>query len=239
MHMKKSFDLLHLDPHLLLVSKPSGMLSIPGRGQSAPSLSDLLRKEFPELFVVHRIDRETSGVVLFARNAEAHRMLSMQFQEKKVSKTYYALCAGQLWPEAGEISAPIGENPAKAGSQMVRADGKESLTRYQCTERWRFAGRVLFYPETGRTHQIRVHARHIGHPLLGDELYGQGPVYLSSFKKAYKQTSEDERPVLSRLALHAQSISFVHPSSGVQISVDAPLPPELELMEKLLSKYSR
>lgn len=237
--MKNSYSLLHQDPHLLIVSKPSGMLSIPGRGQTNPSLSDLLRRDFSELFVVHRIDRETSGLVIFARTAEAHRSLSIQFQEKRVSKTYMALCAGQLWPEAGEISVPIGENPAKAGTQMVRADGKESLTRYQCTERWRFASRVLFYPETGRTHQIRVHARHIGHPLLGDELYGQGAVYLSSIKRAYKHSAEDERPVLSRLALHAQAISFLHPSSGVHISVKAPLPPELELMEKLLGKYSR
>ncbi len=237
--MKNSYSLLHLDPHLLVVSKPSGMLTIPGRGQTDPALSDLLRRDYSELFVVHRIDRETSGLVLFARTAEAHRSLSIQFQEKRVSKTYLALCAGQLWPESGEISAPIGENPARTGTMMVRSDGKESLTRYQCAERWRFASRVLFYPETGRTHQIRVHARHIGHPLLGDELYGQGAVFLSSIKKAYKPSAEAERPVLSRLALHAHSISFVHPSSGDHLSVEAPLPPELELMEKLLGKYSR
>jgi RluA family pseudouridine synthase len=202
-----SLKILHQDEDLVAVDKPAGQLVIPGRGETAgPALNFLLEQALGQkIFIVHRIDRETSGLVLFAKNPEAHRALSLQFEKRETQKLYLAVVEGKP-PEEGRIDLPLKEfgsgrmGPAAAG-------GKESLTEYWSKEELRGATLVETRIRTGRRHQIRAHFYAIGHPVLGDTLYGKS------------------RPVgnAGRLMLHAHSLTFEIPSGGT-LSLKADLP---------------
>jgi 23S rRNA pseudouridine1911/1915/1917 synthase len=232
-------EIIQTTDHWIAINKPAGMLSIPDREQSQPSLKDMLQQRFGSIFTVHRLDRDTSGVIVFARTEEAHKFLSKQFEERSTEKYYLGLVQGVPSPPAGSIDAPIAEHPAKNGSMTVHKKGKPSLTDYETLESFGLYAWMQFRIHTGRTHQIRVHAKHIAHPIVCDPLYGNGsPVLLSSLKKNYKlsQREEAERPLLARLALHAHRLQFTDPG-GSLVALEAPLPKDLRALLQQLRKW--
>jgi 23S rRNA pseudouridine955/2504/2580 synthase/23S rRNA pseudouridine1911/1915/1917 synthase len=228
--------------HLVALSKPSGMLTLPDRFDAAlPSLKQWLESRYPRIFVVHRIDRDTSGLIVFAKDAETHQYLSQLFESREVEKTYLGLVHGTPSEQEGTYDAPIGEHPVVKGKMAVVRKGKPSITHYTVLESLGKFSWVRFRIETGRTHQIRVHMANAGHPLVADPLYGNGqPLLLSSIKHRYKlsKTEEEERPLLARLALHASTLSFSAPD-GTLIKLEAPLPKDLDATLKQLRKWVR
>ncbi|RYD52985.1 MAG: RluA family pseudouridine synthase [Sphingobacteriales bacterium] len=234
--------ILHEDDDLIFVDKPAGLLAIPDRFDSTlPSVKGLLeQKTGDKIFIVHRIDRETSGCMVFAKNEEAHRHLSIQFQEHIAGKFYVGLVHGRLAEEAGTIDVALIEHPAQPGKMTVAKKGKASRTDYRVVEQWPLHALVQFRIFTGRMHQIRVHMQSIGHPLLCDPLYGDGkPFFLSSVKRKFQLSKHDEveRPLLSRVALHSYRL-VVESLQGEEISVEAPLPKDLNAVVQQLRKVS-
>lgn len=234
-------SVIYADDHILIADKPSGITVIPERyNTEKPSVQSLLEKEYGKLWVVHRIDRETTGIVAFARNEEAHKHLSRQFEGREVHKLYKTIVSGRMEGGAGEIDSPIAEKPNKPGTMMIHPKGKEALTLFDVEEQFRTCALLNVEIKTGRTHQIRVHFASAGHPLLVDSVYGQHDKFLlSSVKRKYKQTDEEERPVISRLTLHASSLTIHHPATGQEMTFTSPLPHDLEALLKLLRKYDK
>jgi 23S rRNA pseudouridine955/2504/2580 synthase/23S rRNA pseudouridine1911/1915/1917 synthase len=226
----------------LALNKPSGMLTLPDRYDSdLPSLKQWLAARYPQIFIVHRIDKDTSGLILFARTAEAHQFLSKLFESKEVQKTYLGLVHGRPSEDEGTYDAPIGEHPTIRGKMAVVRKGKPSITHFTVLESLGKYSWLRFRIETGRTHQIRVHLANAGHPLVADPLYGNGqPLLLSSIKHRFKlsKSEEEERPLLQRLALHASTLSFTAPD-GTPMHLEAPLPKDLEATLKQLRKWVR
>lgn len=243
--MSTVIPVLYSDDTILAVDKPAGFLSIPDRWDpDAPALSQELSREWGRLLVVHRIDKDTSGVLLFARKPEAHKALSAAFESRSVSKAYLALVRGN--PEWDETSCelPLVPDGDRLHRTIIDARrGKASVTRFKVIARYpasgAFPGAALVEarPETGRTHQIRVHLSALGHPCLCDPLYGDGkPLLLSKFKKKWRGDPLDERPLLSRSALHALSIELAHPVSGEALGIEAPLRKDMKASVAQLEK---
>ena len=237
-YIKISDHIIADTPDYIALNKPSGLLSIPDREGKDISLKKILIEKYANIFTVHRLDRDTSGLILFAKTEEAHRHLSLQFEERQTEKIYLGFVLGSLADQKGSIDAPIAEHPVKKGLMTVYRKGKESITGYEVLEDFKIFSWVQFQIYTGRTHQIRVHSKHIGHPVLCDELYGDGkPVLLSSLKHKFKLSKNEleERPILSRLALHALSLQFVN-TQGEVIKLEAPLPKDLRALLQQLRK---
>lgn len=221
----------------IAISKPAGMLSIPA--QNTPTAEALVSRVSKQLgskaWVVHRLDRDTTGVIIFAKTAEAHSAISQQFEHGEVRKIYQALVEGTLEEPEGTVNHPI--SMVDRAVELNR-HGKEALTRYRVIERFRAFSFVELYPETGRRHQIRLHMLAIGHPLAVDADYGdRTQLMLSDFKRNYKP-GRHERPLLDRLSLHAASLTVTDPHSGETLTITAPLPPDFELTLKQLRKYN-
>lgn len=236
-------EILHEDAAFIAVNKPAGVLTIPGR-QGGESVRDLLvRQGFQEeLRLVHRLDRDTSGVLLLARGAEAQRVLSGLFQHRQVHKSYLALVRGEPDGDEGLIDAPLARDPKSATRMIVHAkSGKPSQTRWETVERYGGISLVRCHPLTGRQHQIRVHLAHMGWPLLVDEVYGgAGAFYLSQVKSGYRpHTGRDERPLIDRLTLHAESLSFENPSTHQPVRIEAPPPKDFRAALTQLRKLAR
>ena len=197
--------IIHMDDHLVVLDKPSGLLSVPGRGPThADCLASRVQGEFPEARIVHRLDMATSGLLIMARGPEMERRLSIAFQQRQVKKRYVAVVAGIPSPETGEIALPlITDWPNRPRQKVDFENGKPSLTHYAllCHDAARQRSRVELRPHTGRSHQLRVHMMAIGHPILGDELYGD----------------DGSRDAAERLLLHACELSLPHPATGVQL----------------------
>ena len=194
--------IVHQDEALVVLDKPSGLLSVPGRGPAhADSLASRVQAEFPDARIVHRLDMATSGLIVLARGAAMERALSIAFQQRRVEKRYVAVVAGQIVADSGEIDLPlIADWPNRPRQKVDFELGKPSLTGFEVLARdtARNASRVALYPHTGRSHQLRVHLLAIGHPILGDDLYGG---------IAYERAE--------RLLLHAAQVAFAHPVSGL------------------------
>ncbi len=205
-------------------------------------LREYLRKksevEHPNIRVVHRLDKDTSGAVVLAKNVKAQAYISKQFEEGEVSKTYYALVKGAMPKEEGMINLALAESPRTPGTMVVNPKGKKSITVYKVLERFTGYTLVEAKPLTGRTHQVRVHLAAIGHPLVVDPLYGTpDAIFLSQFKKDYKEKDAPEKPVISRLPLHSFRLSFREPLEGKTLAIEAELPKDFTRMLKYLRKY--
>lgn len=234
----KDLAVLFENDDFVAVNKPAGMLTIPDRhDESLPSLYSILSKKFEKIFIVHRLDKFTSGVVVFAKNAETHQYLSGLFQNRKIEKEYIGFVAGKPAQTSGQIEAAIVEHPYKKGEMTISKRGKASLTEYEVIEQFNFCALVKFRIHSGRTHQIRVHSKYIGHPLLSDSVYGTSDsILLSSFKKKFHSSKKDEeeRPLINRTALHAAAIEFS--KNGEQYSITAPLPKDMSALLNQLQK---
>jgi 23S rRNA pseudouridine1911/1915/1917 synthase len=231
-------DIIFENNEFVVVNKPAGMLSIPDRTQSEPSLKDLLIERYVKIFTVHRLDKETSGIILFAKDEATHKYFSKKFEEREVEKYYLALVYGTLSSATGTIDAPIMEHPVFKGQMVVNRKGKPSVTDYEVVEALGKYSLVKFRIHTGRTHQIRVHAKEIGHPIACDPLYGDGkPVLLSSIKKKYKlsKSEDEERPILSRVALHSSQLKFKD-TAGNEYDLTAELPKDIRALMQQLKK---
>lgn len=205
-------NILHLDDFLLVVDKPAGLLSVPGRGEDKQDcMITRVQAEFPDALIVHRLDMGTSGIMVMARGKAMERALSILFQTRQVHKRYIAIVAGQIPQTQGEINLPlITDWPNRPGQMVSFERGKPSQTRYQMLayDAATDTTRVDLEPLTGRTHQLRVHLQALGHPILGDELYA------SSVRCAQAE----------RLLLHATTIAFPHPQSGEILSINSSIP---------------
>lgn len=237
--MKLQPEIIFENEQYVVVNKPAGLLSIPDRLGKDISMKALLLEKYPQIFTVHRLDRDTSGLIVFARDEATHKLLSQQFEDRTTKKIYTGFAMGSLSPKSGQVDAPIAEHPGKKGTMMVHKKGKASLTEYEVLEEFGPYSWMQFRILTGRTHQIRVHMHSIGHPLACDPLYGDGkPVYISSLKKNYKlsKSLEEETPMLNRLALHAWKLEFVD-AEGNKQAYEAPLPKDIRALLQQLRKW--
>jgi len=208
--------ILHLDERLIVLDKPVGLLSVPGIGHdNRDCLAVRVAAAYPGARIVHRLDRDTSGVIVMARDAEAHRELSRQFHDREVSKTYIAIVAGVMSGDSGVIDLPMRKDmdPANAPRQVIdHAEGRPAITHWWVQRRETIDGidrtRVQLKPVTGRSHQLRLHLKSIGHPILGDDLYAPSAVLAMA----------------DRLMLHAQSLTLVHPQTASLMTFEAPCP---------------
>jgi 23S rRNA pseudouridine1911/1915/1917 synthase len=245
-------ELLFEDADYVAVNKPAGLPSIPGRGESENLLSllaDQLKLPWtgqadPRLRVVHRLDKDTSGVLLLAKNLAAQRHVSQQFQNNLTRKQYLALVAGSPTEATGHIDADLSPHPTSPKRMtVVRHGGRHAQTDWVLEERFRDFSLLRVFPRTGKTHQIRVHLLHAGLPLAVDPLYHPGAagepagIFLSKFKRAYKESRHPERPLIGRLTLHAEKLAFDH-LSGQPIEIIAPLPKDFRATLNMLRRHS-
>lgn len=226
------------DENIVAINKPSGLLTIPDREGKAVALKQILQNKYGNIYTVHRLDRETSGIVVFARTEQMHKHLSQQFESRETKKVYNGLVLGSPVETSGVINEPIAEHPTKRGVMTVYKKGKESITEYAVVQKYKFFSWMQFRILTGRTHQIRVHMKYLGHPIVCDELYGDGkPVFISQLKSRYKlsKSEDEERPLLNRLALHSSQLSFKG-MKGEIYNLEAPLPKDLRALLNQLNK---
>ena len=242
-----NLDVLYEDENLIAVNKPAGLLVTPDRwNPSIPTIQDMLREYIrrqvggghPNIRVVHRLDKDTSGVTILAKNVKTQTYLSRQFEKGEVNKTYYAIVRGVMQKDEGVINFPLLESTKKPGVMTVNKKGKQSISLYKVLERFADSTFVEVNPLTGRTHQVRVHLMSSGYPLLFDPIYGEAtPLYLSQFKKDYKAKSEKEKPFLSRLTLHSFRLSLREPAEEKTLVLEAPLPDDFARTLRYLRKF--
>ena len=234
-----TLQLLHRDDDLIAIAKPAGRIVIPGRGAAAAERS--LREELAQLLgreplVVHRLDRGTSGVLLFALTAPAHRALSLAFERHEVDKRYWALCRGTVLG-AGEIDralVPVRGGRVRLAREGERA-GKPSRTRWRALERWPGYSAVELRPLSGRLHQVRAHAAALGHPLAVDPDYGGAPALrVRDLDPEAGARPDADQVIVDRVTLHAAEIALRHPSTAAWLKIEAPLPPDLARAVALL-----
>ncbi len=220
------------------VEKPAGLIVIPDQYTEISSTLTGMATALKgmKMWTVHRLDRDTTGVVLFAKNAGSHSFLCRQFEAGSVQKTYYTILNGVVRDDNGVIDRPI----LTVGRNVSIDDrGRPSETRFRVIERFRDFSFAEAEPKTGRRHQLRIHFWSIGHPLAVDpEHGGRNALLLSEFKKRYKSTGE-ERPLMGRLSLHAGRITFTDPATLRPVTVESPLPDDFEVTLKQLRKYDK
>ena len=211
-------SVLYQDADLAVIDKPAGLSVHPGPGHPTGTLVNALLAICPDIAgigdtvrpgIVHRLDKDTSGVMVVAKTTAAHQHLARQLASRSMSKTYRALAVGEVLPASGTLRYPIGRDRSNRKRMAVVEGGRESVTCYEVTRSVGGCSLLNVFPQTGRTHQIRVHFAAIGHPLLGDALYGK------------------KSPLLPRQFLHAHSLGFVHPTTGEKMTFTAPLPEDM------------
>lgn len=238
----KNFDYstIYSDEDIIVLNKRSGILIAADRyNPDAPRLDLLAQEEFGKLYAVHRIDKDTSGIIIYARNLQAQRNLSIQFENRQVNKTYHALVYGHpLWEDlhVDLKLKPDGDNRHR--TVVDKKFGKPSITDFHNFGSCGPYSWIEAKPKTGRTHQIRVHLAANGLSIVCDPLYSgnQKPLRLSEIKKKWNGDEDEERPLLSRLALHAYKIEISHPKSGEKMIFTAPYPKDMEASRKQIAK---
>ncbi len=240
--MKPRLSILYASESIVAIDKPSGLLSVPDRyHEDKPSLARMVLTTYPNARPLHRLDFETSGVLLFCILPDAFGWYSDQFEQRQVMKKYLVICDGRLMQERGIIDAPLFTQ--STGKVIVTKRGKSSQTEWSLRKVYRHHSLIEAHPLTGRTHQIRVHLSSIGHPVTGDLVYGsQGPLLLSQLKGKHRykpDTSlEEERPLISRIALHASGMGIREYLSGVQLLLESPLPKDMRVAIAKLNQYA-
>lgn len=242
--MTKPFqtEILHEDDAIVVINKPPGLLTLPDRfAADKPNLMGELTRRFGKIFTMHRLDRETSGILVFAKTEAAHRQLSIDFEKRAVDKIYLALLDGVLHVEEGEIDKPIGESPVHPGKMIISNLGKPSMTLFRVRERFKNYTLVEAKILTGRQHQIRVHFLSNGYPLAVDAIYGRrSELFLSEIKlKKLKQTKDEEPlPLMNRTTLHAFRLALNHPTTGERLEFEAPLHKDFQAVLSQLRKWN-
>lgn len=231
------------DDDLMVINKPAGMVVHPGSGNYSGTLLNgvawylqnkipgVTEESLPRFGLVHRIDKNTSGIIVLAKNERSMRHLAKQFFEHTVKRQYMALAWGDFEKESGTVVAHVGRNlrHRKLFEAYPEGDhGKEAITHYSVLERFNYVTLVQCVLETGRTHQIRVHMKHIGHPLFNDDFYGGDKIVKGTVYSSYKQFVDNCFSICPRQALHAKTLGFIHPSTGIEMNFDAPVPPDME-----------
>ena len=197
---------IHIDDEIVLVDKPSGLLSVPGRGpEKAFCAQSVASDRYGPVLTVHRLDMDTSGLMVFARSKDAQRALSRQFEKRTVGKTYEALVEGTIADDAGVIDKAIAKYSLDRPLRHLDPDGQTAITHWRVMDRVREHSRLELHPETGRSHQLRLHLASIGHPILGDVFYG-------------------DKTLHPRLCLHAKTLEIDHPKTDARVRFSAPTP---------------
>lgn len=245
-------EILFEDARCVVVAKPSGLATVPDRFRTnEPTVVDaaerLLRRRdpgAPRPLVVHRLDRDTSGALVLAKDLDAARDLTEQFEERRVAKSYLALCLGAPHPASGEVEFEVAEDPKRRGRmEIVPRRGRPCISAWDTVEVFRGLSLVRVRPLTGRTHQVRLTLLHLGTPCAIDPLYGsEAPIHLSQFKSDYRLGRwKVEAPLVDRLTLHAESLAFRSPAaeaSAAPVRVEAPLPRDLATTLRQLRKWA-
>ena len=242
-------DILWQDANYVAICKPAGLASIPGRGEKTSAFEEVAAAlklphrgtEDPRLRLVHRIDKDTSGVLLFAKNKAAQKHVSHQFQNNLVSKEYLALVAGRPQKGEGDIDAPMARHPSSPLKMAVSKQGRPARTLWKVEEYLGPFTLLRVFPKTGKTHQIRVHLKSIDLPLAIDPLYNPTAsegLFLSSFKRHYRKSAHQERPLISRLTLHAEKLAFQN-LDGTKIELLAALPKDFRATIAQLRKHGK
>ncbi len=222
-------EIVFEDPHLLVVNKPAGLTVHPGAGRRSGTLVHALLHHCPGLpgvgeehrpGIVHRLDKDTSGLIVVAKSEEALAGLAAQIRSRRAHREYIALVHGRVARDRGAVEAPIGRDPRRRTRMAIVASGRRAVTHYRVVERFPGASMLELKLETGRTHQIRVHCAHMGHPIIGDPVYGR----------------RAEAWGMSRQALHASRLSFTHPIHGTRLSLSAPLPADIAAVLSSLTR---
>lgn len=238
---KLKSEIIFENEFFVAVDKPSGLLSVPDREGKEISLKYILEQQYGQIWTVHRLDKDTSGIMVFARDENTHKFLSGLFERREVEKYYLGIVHGNPVQNSGTIDAPIKEHSSRRGFMIVHQKGKPALTDYRVMETFGPYSLMQFNIHTGRTHQIRVHMKHVGHPIVGDPLYGDGqPVLLSFIKKKYNlsKSQEEERPLFHRLALHSERLVFTDGRKEKHM-LEAPLPKDMKAFLQQLRKWKR
>jgi 23S rRNA pseudouridine1911/1915/1917 synthase len=238
----RTLDVLHADEHLIVIHKPAGLLVHPTDRVVGGTVADLAQERFGDLpevqgqgraGIVHRLDRLTSGVMVLGRTAEALENLKLQFKERRVQKTYLALCHGEPRFDNEWVREPIGLDLRRRDRQRVTTEeeGREAATLVQVRERLRGFSFVAAQPKTGRTHQVRVHLTHLGHPIVGDRMYHH--------PGALSVPLPPDAPAMGRQALHAERLVLTHPGSGQEVTFEAPMPEDMCALLEYLRERAR
>jgi 23S rRNA pseudouridine1911/1915/1917 synthase len=250
---KMSLNIVYEDDSLMLINKPAGMVVHPGSGNYTGTLLNgiagymkekdpgIKEENLPRYGLVHRIDKNTSGLLVLAKTDKAMRHLAKQFFDHTIRREYVALVWGDVRKDEGTIIANVGRHlrSRKLFEAYPEGDhGKEAITHYKVLERFGYVTLVQCVLETGRTHQIRVHMKHIGHPLFNDDFYGGDKIVKGTVYARYKQFVENCFTICPRQALHAKTLGFIHPDTGKEIFFDTNLPDDIEQVIEKWRKYS-
>jgi 23S rRNA pseudouridine1911/1915/1917 synthase len=241
-------DVLYEDDGMVVINKPPGMVCHPSKGHWSGTLTAALAYRFQSLSdvggptrpgIVHRLDRDTSGVIVVAKTNATHLHLSEQFANRGVKKEYFAIVVGRLDRDRDRIDAPMGQHPYQRDKQAIRTDHssvRPAETFYEVISRHGRFTQVRLLPKTGRTHQLRVHMDHIGSPILCDRLYG-GHCEVTKTELAGKGRPKDEAPLLTRQALHARKLTIQNPQTGQDMTFEAPIPADLLCVIEFLENF--
>jgi 23S rRNA pseudouridine1911/1915/1917 synthase len=239
-------DIIYEDSDIIVLNKQADMIVHPARGNTHGTLVNALTYYSNELSsglgefrpgIVHRLDKDTTGIMVVTRNDIAQWKVAKQFERRQVEKTYLAVVHGTPELSADRISAPLGVHPKIREKYAIRPIiGKEAITFYEVLESFRGFSMLKLTPKTGRTHQIRVHLSYIKHPIVADDMYGGKLVYQWQLTDAESAAQE---PIISRCALHASTLQFKHPTTGKTVKFEAPLPQDMQNLLDMLRKYRK
>lgn len=240
---KNRWSILHEDDSIIVIDKPANWSSLPDRfDESKQNIFTSLKSYREEVMMVHRLDRDTSGVMILAKNPEAHKLLNGQFETRKVQKVYHAFVEGCPLDVSFTVDAAIAASSVNRGQVHIAKSGKDSITEFQLIERWKSFSLLECRPLTGRLHQIRIHLQHAGHALMIDTKYGSRSAFkiseIKNRKKFNIKKNTEERALVSRQTLHAKSLTFTHPETKERMTIAADYPKDLRALKNQLTKWN-
>lgn len=230
-------NIIYEDESIVVVNKPAGMTVHPGVGNRENTLANALAYHFNKLSdingpsrpgIVHRLDQDTSGVLVIAKDNYSHNKLAEQFSSRKVKKVYYGITWGKWKTMKGAIDEPLGRKRSDPTTYQVNIIGKDAQTNYQILEETEYFSILNYFPKTGRTHQIRAHSAHVGHPIIGDEKYGGGRSKISGYIPEISKKMDILFKSVNRHLLHALQITFTHPKTNTGVTYSADLPEDIQ-----------